>query len=603
MSSPHASGSRRTLLLALITALVCAAAPAAAPANTFLGEDFFSVPDSGDMGIADPYPGIIEVAGLGGNPRDVNVAINGFDHQKPDDVDILLVGPGGQQALVMSDVGGSAGMSEPVDLVFDDEASTSLTASSALASGDYKPSNTGPLADSFPSAPPGSRPASFAGFESGPANGQWQLYIVDDGNTADTSGFIESWSLTIGTALQEQQFGSGAEPIGRAIVRDPSTFVSAAFLPGDQAPESTPNAFAAPLAPVLFDNGTASLAGFPGGNGDFGILTSGDATLADNVPQDQSESDGTDNQGTGGGRGDTAFDVSTLRVDVNVPAGASCLSLDYRFLSEEFPEFVGSDFNDAFIAEVDATTWSANGAVVTAPNDFATDTGGEGVNVNGVGPVAVNAAEASDTTYDAATGLVTTKTPITPGNHAIYLSIFDQSDNIYDSAVFLDNLRFFAEDAATCRPPFVTETAPPPPPPPGPDPGPPANTTQAQQTPSNAFTIGSKIVFKNGVTVLTVEVPGPGVLAVTPAGAKASAATAALAKKKKKKKAALVKSARKVVTKAGKVKIAVRPSKAGKKVLRKKGKLRAKVRVSFTPTGGTKKSTVRTITIKRKKKG
>ena len=42
-------------------------------------------------------------------------------------------------------------------------------------------------------------------------------------------------------------------------------------------------------------------------------------------------------------RGDQARDYTVLKIDVNVPAGANCMALDYRFLSEEFPEFVGSN--------------------------------------------------------------------------------------------------------------------------------------------------------------------------------------------------------------------------------------------------------------------
>ena len=32
-------------------------------------------------------------------------------------------------------------------------------------------------------------------------------------------------------------------------------------------------------------------------------------------------------------------------------------------------------------------------------------------------------------------------TKVTPGAHRLYLSMFDQGDRIYDSAVLLDNLR------------------------------------------------------------------------------------------------------------------------------------------------------------------
>lgn len=50
---------------------------------------------------------------------------------------------------------------------------------------------------------------------------------------------------------------------------------------------------------------------------------------------------------------------------------------------------------------------------------------------------------------------MTTKTPVTPGAHTVYLSIFDASDHIYDSAVFVDNLRLTNEPAIKCQPPDI----------------------------------------------------------------------------------------------------------------------------------------------------
>ena len=42
-------------------------------------------------------------------------------------------------------------------------------------------------------------------------------------------------------------------------------------------------------------------------------------------------------------RGDTDYDVAILRIDLNVPAGVNCLSsFDFRYLSEEYPEFVNT---------------------------------------------------------------------------------------------------------------------------------------------------------------------------------------------------------------------------------------------------------------------
>lgn len=204
--------------------------------------------------------------------------------------------------------------------------------------------------------------------------------------------------------------------------------------------------------PPIFPNGTADspLAGFPTNGATFTILTSGDASLADdpNVAANSGESLNYDPPT----RGD-ANDVTTLGVSVAVPANSNCLNFDYRFFSEEFPEFVGSSFNDRFIAELDSTTWTASGQTSTAPLDFAAK--GTQISINSIGPTAVSEANAVGTTYDAASALVTTKTPVTPGAHTLYLSIFDASDHIYDSAVFVDNLRFTNEPPTKCIPPDI----------------------------------------------------------------------------------------------------------------------------------------------------
>jgi hypothetical protein len=62
----------------------------------------------------------------------------------------------------------------------------------------------------------------------------------------------------------------------------------------------------------------------------------------------------------------------------------------------------------------------------------------------------MTAADAIGTTYDGATPLLAASTPVTSGAHSLYLSIFDQGDDIYDSAVFLDNVRFSLRPAGTC---------------------------------------------------------------------------------------------------------------------------------------------------------
>ena len=55
-----------------------------------------------EIGPADQYPSTCSISGLSGTITDANLVLNGLSHFTPDDIDILLVGPQGQDAIVMS---------------------------------------------------------------------------------------------------------------------------------------------------------------------------------------------------------------------------------------------------------------------------------------------------------------------------------------------------------------------------------------------------------------------------------------------------------------------------------------------------------------------
>ena len=209
------------------------------------------------------------------------------------------------------------------------------------------------------------------------------------------------------------------------------TFVS-------KPPSGTPDAVA--------DSGSA-LAGFPTDGTSYGILTTGDANQAANAPQSNFASA---NDGGGNVRGNSDYDVSILKVDLTAAANQTCLHVDFRFLSEEFPEFVGSSYNDAFIAELDTSNWSTSGSTISAPNNFAFDPSGNPITINSTGVTHMTAAEAAGTVYDGATQPLVAQTPITAGPHSVYFSIFDDGDQVYDSAVFLDNLFLGTESGPNC---------------------------------------------------------------------------------------------------------------------------------------------------------
>lgn len=198
------------------------------------------------------------------------------------------------------------------------------------------------------------------------------------------------------------------------------------------------------------------LAGSPTHGADYAILTTGNANLAD----DPNSSGGSGVDLAGGTiRGNTDLDVSILKVDLDVQPTANCLSFDFKFLSEEYPEYVGTQYNDAFIAELDNSTWSTSGSAITAPNNFAFDQNGNVVSVNAVGLGGFSGVNSAGTTYDGATAQLSAATQVTPGAHSLYLSIFDQGDRILDSAVFVDNLRvgWVPDPATQCKPGAVVK--------------------------------------------------------------------------------------------------------------------------------------------------
>ncbi len=173
-----------------------------------------------------PYPSELSVSGVG-TVQDVDVTLHGFTSTFPDDAELLLVGPSGQQATLMSDAGG---FSEPqdIELTFDDEAATDLPEfNDPLPSGRYRPANFdddhGP--DVFP--PPAPNPtgvASLAAFDGTNPNGTWRLFAVDDDESALT-GIEGGWSLDI-------DWDDSAAPTGSLSVAggSPTTTTSAVTL-------------------------------------------------------------------------------------------------------------------------------------------------------------------------------------------------------------------------------------------------------------------------------------------------------------------------------------------------------------------------------------
>src|SRR5204863_6291107 len=99
-------------------------------------------------------------------------------HTYPDDIDVLIVGPGGRKSMLMSAPGGANGVNG-VTLTFDDAAASGLTDSGQIVTGTFKPSSFGSGANfpaRAPAAPYTTPPANFNGTT---PNGTWSLYVQD----------------------------------------------------------------------------------------------------------------------------------------------------------------------------------------------------------------------------------------------------------------------------------------------------------------------------------------------------------------------------------------------------------------------------------------
>ncbi|MCA9881285.1 MAG: cadherin-like domain-containing protein, partial [Thermomicrobiales bacterium] len=199
-------------------------------------------------------PSTITVSGLDTPIADINVSLNVYSHTQPADVDVLLVGPQGQTALIMSDVA-AASRAENDSLLLDDQAGPQLPSQDDLTSGPFQPTNYdfSSQPDSFAPDPriPSPLPSgsALAVFNGTNANGTWTLFVDDaDDDTPDSSGSIAAgWSLTITTANGVPRTGadSFATQAGKTL-----TIPAAGVLANDTDPDG--------------DALTAILAGEPG---------------------------------------------------------------------------------------------------------------------------------------------------------------------------------------------------------------------------------------------------------------------------------------------------------------------------------------------------
>lgn len=171
-----------------------------APA-VFHSAAIISLPADGAPAQASPYPSTLGVSGVSGTITSLTVTLHNINHTLPDDIDIMLVGPTGADAVIFSDVGGSTGAVN-VTVTLDDAAALALPDDGPLVSGAFQPTNAvgEDLTDVFPNPAPATTGGSaLSVFNGADPNGTWQLFVTDD--LAGESGSLATgWSLNITTA-------------------------------------------------------------------------------------------------------------------------------------------------------------------------------------------------------------------------------------------------------------------------------------------------------------------------------------------------------------------------------------------------------------------
>jgi uncharacterized delta-60 repeat protein/uncharacterized repeat protein (TIGR01451 family) len=159
-----------------------------------------------DNSTASPYPSAISLTGISGLINGTTLTLSNLNHTYPSDIDVMVASPDGRKAFLMAHSGGGTS-AKSTWLTFSDSAASSLSYSSALVSGTYKPSvnaSTNLYDYIFTGAPSGSMSTNLSVFNGIAPNGVWSLYIVDD--KAMDSGIISNgWSISFLTGASIRQ--------------------------------------------------------------------------------------------------------------------------------------------------------------------------------------------------------------------------------------------------------------------------------------------------------------------------------------------------------------------------------------------------------------
>ncbi|KAI9783339.1 MAG: hypothetical protein M1839_003873 [Geoglossum umbratile] len=227
--------------------------------------------------------------------------------------------------------------------------------------------------------------------------------------------------------------------------------VAAVAITGASAVNITPTGDATVLANALLGPGitlvSADFNGDASGSGTYtdgplGIPNSIVLTSGDPLHPYAPSSEGTKQNVPGFGRcdalsGGASGDAAVLTLKVNLEQGYPGFFSQFVFASDEYPDYVGSQFNDVFGIWIDGTqiAFDDSGAAITINGPFFS--GGNVLTPPASGP------------YGGSTPLLQSGYSSSPGLHTIEIAVCDVADLIRDSAVFVTLSG--CSDASSCK--------------------------------------------------------------------------------------------------------------------------------------------------------
>lgn len=203
---------------------------------------------------------------------------------------------------------------------------------------------------------------------------------------------------------------------------------------------------------AVFSTGTARAPGDPGYVNPNGQVSSFDAKTSCNYPAGFPKN----KLGCPALSATKAYDSSGVTMDIRVPMNAKSFTYDFNFFSSEYPEYVCTAFNDAFVALLQTGYLPANPAANS--NNISWDSKNNPVSVNAGFFSVTSGPKLTNTGLDGlcagqicggSTDWLETSAPVMPGETiTIQLAIWDQSDHLWDSTVLVDNWKWSLSPAS-----------------------------------------------------------------------------------------------------------------------------------------------------------